>query len=84
MQIDCEVLNTRLIHVKHGTIPQHFRSSNQTESTDKNPSNIKEKPLQNYTDNSYTPYFMKTAKEKVRQKRLYLEEDRQEFGAENR
>ncbi|KAJ8974881.1 hypothetical protein NQ317_011727 [Molorchus minor] len=26
MQIDCEVLNTRLIQVKHGDIPQHLRS----------------------------------------------------------
>ncbi|KAI4457324.1 atf6 isoform c [Holotrichia oblita] len=84
MQIDCEVLNTRLIHVKHGTIPQHFRSSNQTQSTDKTQSNIKEKPLQNYTDNSYTPYFMRTAKDKVRQKRLYLEDDRQDYVTENR
>lgn len=25
MQIDCEVLNTRLINIKHGSIPKHMR-----------------------------------------------------------
>lgn len=30
MQIDCEVLNTQLIHVQKSAIPQHFRQRNST------------------------------------------------------
>ncbi|GJQ69521.1 Atf6 [Trypoxylus dichotomus] len=85
MQIDCEVLNTRLIHIKHGTIPQHLRTSNQTEPRYKESENIKEKPIQNYTDKSYRPYFMKNPKEKIRRKAIYLEEPRKDdFETENR
>ncbi|KRT86182.1 hypothetical protein AMK59_1190 [Oryctes borbonicus] len=84
MQIDCEVLNTRLIHVKHGTIPQHFRTSNQTQSRYGQSEDIKEKPIQNYTDKAYTPYFMKNPKGKIRRKAIYLEEpSREDFETEN-
>lgn len=79
MQIDCEVLNTRLIHVKNGAIPQHLRNSNQTESTyRKRTENIKESP-QNFTDQQYTPYFMKNAGDKAYEKEMFLDDGKQGF-----
>lgn len=59
MQIDCEVLDTRLIHVKYGVIPQNFK-------TEGNSSNIKEPKKRSDSKaadggrktRDYTPYFM--------------------------
>lgn len=59
MQIDCEVLDTRLIHVKYGVIPQNFKSDTGNSSNVKEP---KKRPRNNKTDGyktrEYTPYFM--------------------------
>ncbi|KAJ8918898.1 hypothetical protein NQ315_016800 [Exocentrus adspersus] len=62
MQIDCEVLDTRLIHVKHGTIPQHLRTyGNATTAkdseADSNARNSSEADAKYYKE-SYKPYFM--------------------------
>lgn len=62
MQIDCEVLDTRLIHVKHGAIPQHLRSYGNS-TTEKDPSadgkvsNSSGSDAKYYKE-SYKPYFM--------------------------
>lgn len=66
MQIDCEVLDTRLLHVKYGVIPQHLRTHGNTtqesysNSTDNNVNDTNTTRDKNYTvNNSYKPYFMR-------------------------
>lgn len=54
MQIDCEVLDTRLIHVKHGSIPKHLRAyTNITKEETSENTNIPK-----YYKKSYKPYFI--------------------------
>lgn len=59
MQIDCEVLDTRLIQVRYGTIPLHLRKNgNFTYQNNDKPT---ETPS-NYTERkAYKPYFIKQA-----------------------
>nr|XP_023030390.1 cyclic AMP-dependent transcription factor ATF-6 alpha isoform X1 [Leptinotarsa decemlineata] len=61
MKIDCEVLNTRLIYIKHGTIPQHLkRYSNETarkESPDEKVSDKNSHRTRDYKK-PYKPYFI--------------------------
>lgn len=61
MQIDCEVLDTRLIHVKHGSIPQHLRAyaniTKEKPSTEN--SSFPNTDLPKYYKKSYKPYFIK-------------------------
>lgn len=62
MQIDCEVLDTRLINIKHGAIPQHLRTHGNTTtekdpSADSNVSNSSSSDAKQYKD-TYKPYFM--------------------------
>lgn len=57
MQIDCEVLDTRLIHVKYGVIPHHFKAGGNSTA------NVKEQKKKNKTEDDYKardykPYFM--------------------------
>ncbi|XP_056639585.1 cyclic AMP-dependent transcription factor ATF-6 alpha [Diorhabda sublineata] len=63
MQIDCEVLDTRLIHVKHGVIPQHFRKYDNVtkkEPTENDPIISDANTTKtNYYENNYKPYFVK-------------------------
>lgn len=64
MQIDCEVLDTRLIHVKYGAIPQHLRTEGNT--TDPAYDHLKKEnkesdaiDKQHYKNNTqYMPYFV--------------------------
>ncbi|CAH0553451.1 unnamed protein product [Brassicogethes aeneus] len=64
MQIDCEVLDTRLIHVKYGTIPQHLRTSENATATkpeshtSNNVSKSTESPTAKYAKKTYKPYFI--------------------------
>ncbi|KAJ8965064.1 hypothetical protein NQ314_004465 [Rhamnusium bicolor] len=61
MQIDCEVLDTRLIHIKHGAIPQHLRTygntTKQEPSSDSNVSNSSSSEAKYYKE-PYKPYFI--------------------------
>ncbi|KAJ9600901.1 hypothetical protein L9F63_000944, partial [Diploptera punctata] len=55
MQIDCEVTNTQLLHVKKGDIPEHMRQPNQySNATSTNKSSSKDR------SHTYRPYFVKT------------------------
>jgi cyclic AMP-dependent transcription factor ATF-6 alpha len=71
MQIDCEVTNTQLLHVKKGDIPTHLRQNDtghysNTTASDK--PNTKDQPDDHFTperrpavsrDQPYRPYFVK-------------------------
>lgn len=59
MQIDCEVLDTRLIHVKYGVIPQNFKTEGNS-SNIKKPEKMRENKSEDggYKTGDYTPYFM--------------------------
>ncbi|XP_044728009.1 cyclic AMP-dependent transcription factor ATF-6 alpha isoform X2 [Chrysoperla carnea] len=67
VKIDCEVLNTNLVHVNQNSIPQHLRASfqNQTQTYNLNTSTpsttanitITRKPKRNRL---YKPYFIRT------------------------
>lgn len=60
MQIDCEVLDTRLIHVKHGSIPQHLRTyANLTKEKQSNNFNVSNTDSPKYYKKMYKPYFIK-------------------------
>ncbi|XP_028137637.1 cyclic AMP-dependent transcription factor ATF-6 beta [Diabrotica virgifera virgifera] len=63
MQIDCEVLDTRWIHVKHGVIPPRFKMHSNTTQTEPDDSKASVSDAnatnQEYYDKSYKPYFMK-------------------------
>jgi len=64
MQIDCEVLDTRLIQIRYGSIPQHLRShGNSTAYQSSNSSGDVSKrsdSTANYTrKKAYRPYFVK-------------------------
>lgn len=65
MQIDCEVLDTHLLHVKYGSIPRHLRTpGNATqESTDNNVhhSNATQKTSYKVNNATYKPYFMRNS-----------------------
>lgn len=60
IQVDCEVLDTKLIHVEHGLIPQHLRAyANFT--TNKAPSkneSFSQFDVPKYYKKLYKPYFM--------------------------
>ncbi|KAJ8941063.1 hypothetical protein NQ318_006837 [Aromia moschata] len=61
MQIDCEVLDTRLIQVKHGAIPQHLRAyGNATKKDPSDDSNVSNSSggEASYYKESYKPYFI--------------------------
>lgn len=60
MQIDCEVLDTRLIHIKHGSIPEHLRAyANITkEKPHSENSNFSNTDVPKYYKKSYKPYFI--------------------------
>lgn len=57
MQIDCEVLDTHLIHVKYGVIPQNFKSDGNSSNV-KEPKRRKQNKTEGYKTRDYTPYFM--------------------------
>lgn len=57
MQIDCEVLDTRLIHVKYGAIPDHLRNNANTTDNIKEDS-AKSVPKDIDNNDSYKPYFI--------------------------
>ncbi|GFG40893.1 hypothetical protein Cfor_01456 [Coptotermes formosanus] len=72
MQIDCEVTNTQLLHVKKGDIPAHLRQNDTghySNSTASNKANTEDHTDQHFTSEShrpamsrsqpYRPYFMK-------------------------
>ncbi|XP_017782435.1 PREDICTED: cyclic AMP-dependent transcription factor ATF-6 beta [Nicrophorus vespilloides] len=66
MQIDCEVLDTRMIHIKQGSIPQNFR--NQTASpTTHGP--VPEPARHNVTSeppaDHFRPYFLRKGKNSI-------------------
>lgn len=71
MQIDCEVLDTRLIHVKHGSIPKHLRAyANVTkEETNSENSNFTNSKVPKYYKKSYKPYFIN--KEEIKRKDFF-------------
>lgn len=59
MQIDCEVLDTRLIHVKYGAIPDHLRSNgNTTDDIKEDRDSTKSVPKDIDNSDSYKPYFI--------------------------
>ncbi|CAG9765299.1 unnamed protein product [Ceutorhynchus assimilis] len=52
MQIDCEVLDTKLVHINYATIPSPYRQyGNFTKQTDKDEADVKSKE-------KYRPYFL--------------------------
>lgn len=54
MQIDCEVIDTRLINVEDKAIPQHFKpTGNTTNTSNKHKLNVRQK-----LKKPYKPYFM--------------------------
>lgn len=56
MQIDCEVIDTRLINIKDKAIPQHFKpTGNTTTSTKHNKMNERHNQK---LKKPYKPYFM--------------------------
>ncbi|VEN54397.1 unnamed protein product [Callosobruchus maculatus] len=55
MQIDCEVLDTKLIHVKHGSIPQHLRGYSNDTKKDTSDNSTSDKK---YYKRPYKPYFV--------------------------
>jgi hypothetical protein len=72
MQIDCEVTNTQLLHVKKGDIPAHLRQNDTghySNATASNKPNTKEQTDDHFTSKShhpamsrsqpYRPYFVK-------------------------
>lgn len=60
MQIDCEVLDTRLIHVKYGAIPQHLRTEGNTTRAQENKQSDDAIQKQHYkNDTQYVPYFVR-------------------------
>ncbi|KAF5298638.1 hypothetical protein FQR65_LT09734 [Abscondita terminalis] len=64
MQIDCEVINTHLLHVNYGAIPRHLRnhnnSSQETYSPDDSLSDLNTTHDKNFTVKKiYKPYFMR-------------------------
>lgn len=65
MQIDCEVLDTHLIHVKYGAIPHHLRTegnSTQTFNDLNEEDKTNNSTRKQYKDNShYMPYFINTS-----------------------
>lgn len=72
MQIDCEVLDTRLIHVKHGSIPQHLRTyANTTKGKPSSESSsFTNTDLPKYYNKVYKPYFIN--KKGIKTKRNFL------------
>lgn len=59
MQIDCEVLDTRLIHVKYRTIPKHLRKQGNSTFGAEGMTKSNE-AASNYTNSKpYKPYFIK-------------------------
>lgn len=59
MQIDCEVLDTRLIHVKYGVIPHHFKTEgNSTANVKQEKKTRRENKTEDYKNRDYRPYFM--------------------------
>ena len=60
MQIDCEVLDTRLIQVRYGSIPQHLRThGNATYQNNDSVSKPSESTANYTTRKAYKPYFIK-------------------------
>lgn len=57
MQIDCEVLDTRLIHVKYGVIPHNFRGNSSANAKEQK-KEVRENKTEDYKRRDYTPYFM--------------------------
>ena len=75
MQIDCEVTNTQLLHVKKGDIPEHMRQPNATNRYSNSTSSSKphsKVPTDDQfttdshrpTMNRYRPYFVKPNRKK--------------------
>ncbi|CAH1164608.1 unnamed protein product [Phyllotreta striolata] len=64
MQIDCEVLDTRLLHIKHGSIPMNFRTfGNATKKEAPEASEVgNNTDKRNYYKSNYKPYFVKPSK----------------------
>ncbi|KAG5894091.1 hypothetical protein JTB14_003947 [Gonioctena quinquepunctata] len=61
MQIDCEVLDTRLIHIKHGSIPQHLKAySNATKKEHVDDEKVSDPTASepHYYKKPYKPYFI--------------------------
>ena len=60
MQIDCEVTNMQLLHVKKGDIPEQLKQSGQySNSTTSSKSNTKDD-----RPHTYRPYFVKPNRKK--------------------
>lgn len=93
MQIDCEVIDTRLLHVKSRSIPDHLKHTKEDLNNVNNDNNI---TSQNDTNNSrsnsnadsdsdaintklYKPYFLKNAPLKANIDRLYSEKVKKVF-----
>lgn len=65
MQIDCEVVDTRLIHVNYGSIPQHMRNqsySSYEDEQEKNKHENKHEGVKRNKQKMYRPYFIKRKK----------------------
>ncbi|XP_075226272.1 bZIP_ATF6 domain-containing protein ATf6 isoform X2 [Lycorma delicatula] len=66
MQIDCEVLDTRLVELKEADIPPHLRTTGAASNNQNDPP-----PQENMTDSAvhqrpYRPYFMRSHKSNVK------------------
>ncbi|KAF5277343.1 hypothetical protein FQA39_LY06156 [Lamprigera yunnana] len=64
MQIDCEVVDTHLLHVNNGAIPQHLRNHSNTSQEsytfEESLADLNNTPDKNYrVKKIYKPYFMK-------------------------
>lgn len=55
MQIDCEVIDTRLINVKDNAIPEHFKPSGNTTNS---PNKHQKMGVRQKLKKPYKPYFM--------------------------
>lgn len=58
MQIDCEVINTRLIYVENESIPQHMRTGNGTQAPLNTENEEKPLKMRRHRNKPYKPYFL--------------------------
>ncbi|XP_030746092.1 cyclic AMP-dependent transcription factor ATF-6 beta [Sitophilus oryzae] len=58
MQIDCEVLDTKLVNVKYGAIPRQYRNVTKTNGNDEHRKSNSTVPRKNRDKGAYKPYFL--------------------------
>lgn len=61
MQIDCEVVNTQLLHLKESLIPKHLRKPHQFEDSQPKSNNIDVSENVSNNTKKYKPYFLKSS-----------------------